>query len=73
MLLVFSSAFSLNNFLNLRQAKRTYPSADAYEDACHLSAMRTDGGIVIYIVCLIIGVVLFGWSMLYLYRQRSRN
>jgi hypothetical protein len=57
-LLVVFSAFTLNTFLNLRQANRSYPTNHAYEDACHLSNTRTNGGIILSSIFLGIGVIL---------------
>ena len=57
-ILIIFSSFTLNTFIRLNNARKTYENDDAFEDATYTSALYCKGGIGISIGMLVLGIIL---------------
>jgi len=73
LMLAVMSAWSLNTFIRLNNARKTYNSGDAFEDATHISPLYCKGGLIIASVMLVVSVGIFATTLYqirsYLYRR----
>jgi hypothetical protein len=58
-LLVITASLSLNTYIRLYNASKTYPSLDAFEDACNISKTYVTGSMFLMILVLVFGFGLF--------------
>lgn len=66
-MLAIMSAWSLNTFVRLNKARKTYDTGDAFEDATHVSPLYCKGGLIIAIVMLLVslGLVVASANIIY--------
>jgi len=67
-MLVMTSALSLNAFLRLKKASEDYATADAYENACHISLMYTRNAVHLYATVLVFSLILLAWVCYSIYK-----
>lgn len=69
-MLVIMSSWSLNTFVRLKKARKTYQSDDAFEDAVGMSKTYTSGGLIIGIIMLVVSIGLSVFSAISIYRKK---
>jgi uncharacterized membrane protein len=65
-LLIITSSLALNTYVRLHNASKTYPSPDAFEDACNMSKTYVIGSEILMILVLVfaVGLMLLSvWQM----------
>ena len=65
-LLAITASLAFNTYIRLYNASKTYPSSDAFEDACNVSKTYVTGSEILMILVLVFAVgltLLTAWQM----------